>query len=756
MKRPLFLVCLCCVILSFLRLVWDAEMIERKSGTGSVSISHLFGEERLIFSGRIYKKDDNKFYLDSISIQEEAVISQQENPIKQMKVSENLICEWNRADCLNLGSFVKVKGRLWEFPEATNPGEFDSRKYYHTIQIGGKLTEVEILFVSEEYSVLKEVLYDLRIHWEKRLYQVFPQKEASIMSTMLLGDKQNLDKELEDLYKRNGIVHILSISGLHISMIGMCIYKLLRNRGVPIVCAAFLGAGIMGLYGLLTGMSISACRAIGMYLLHMLSKVCGRTYDMLIALGVMAAVMTMANPAYLQHAGFLLSFTSVLGIGVMYPALYREREEKKWQEWLTKTLLASLSITMTTLPVQLWFYYEIPTYSPVLNMIILPFMSIVLCLGLLVMLLPGVGILGTVDCVILAGYEGLCRLFNELPFHSFNPGKPKLWQIMLYYVLWLLLLYLAGSCKQRKKAAKRRGGWKLGLTFTLMLLVLLVKPGGKTKVTFLDVGQGDCICVQTSSGEVYLFDCGSTSRSKVGEYVLLPFLKYNGIRKIDAVFASHGDLDHTGGIAELLLCAREEGIVIEQLILPNIDRNDCYSQYQHLYRAVNSFGSKASPKLRYIEAGDAWICEGGYFCCLHPPRDYEEEGNAASECFYVELWNPDNKEDKLSMLLTGDVEELGELRLIEALKQNEIGEITLLKVAHHGSRYATSEEFLDVTNPGIAVISCGKNNSYGHPHEETLGRLTKRGTIIMTTSECGAVTVEMGKQIEIWRENMYK
>lgn len=753
MKRPLLLVCLCCVLISVLRLARGAEILEKSDGMGSVSVADLTGMGTIVFSGRIYQKDDEKFYLDSISIQKNAVSSQQKNPLKQIRLSENLICEWDRSESLKLGSIINVKGTLSEFQRATNPGEFDSKEYYHTLQIGGKLTDVEILFVSEEYSVLKELLYGLRNHWEERLYQVFPQKEASIMSTMLLGDKQNLDHELKDLYKRNGIIHILSISGLHITIIGMSIYNMLRRSGVPTVFAALLGGSIMILYGILTGMSISACRAIGMYLLRMLAQVCGRTYDMLIALGVMAAFMTIQNPQYLQHAGFLLSFLAVLGIGFMYPALYVEREEKKWQEWLRKSILSSLSITMTTLPIQLWFYYEVPIYSAILNIIILPFMSMVLCFGLIAMLLPGFGILGTVDCVILAGYERLCHIFDMLPFHSWNPGKPKLWQMLVYYGLWLLVLYVRHHSIKRKKTKRKGQGWKLGVLFVMMLLVLIVKPKEETKVTFLDVGQGDCICVQTSSGEVYLFDCGSTSRSNVGEYVLLPFLKYNGICKIDAVFVSHGDSDHAGGIVELCRMAEEENIVIKQLILPNIGRDDCYSQFEELYLAVSDMELKGFPQVRYIQSGDEWTCEGAYYQCLHPPKNYREESNASSECFYVELWNRNDKKNKLTLLLTGDVEKEGEFKLIEELKQYEIEDVTLLKVAHHGSRYATSEAFLDVVKPKVSVISCGKNNIYGHPHEETLERLSERGSVIMTTPECGAVTVEIGKKINVrgWR-----
>ena len=151
------------------------------------------------------------------------------------------------------------------------------------------------------------------------------------MSTMLLGDDAGLDREIKELYKRNGIVHILSISGLHITLIGMTLYRLLRRMGMPVWPAALAGSGILILYGIMTGLGVSALRAIAMYLIRMLGEVLGRTYDMLTALGVAGAVTLLFNPMYLCHAGFLLSYGAVLGMGVLKAdAVWgREKAENK-------------------------------------------------------------------------------------------------------------------------------------------------------------------------------------------------------------------------------------------------------------------------------------------------------------------------------------------------------------------------------------------------------------------------------------------
>lgn len=736
MRRPLFMVCLCLIVIACLRLLLDED--------ADMQLYKQFdsAEERLLLTGRVYKKEQDRFYLSSIIIHEKAAVLQQENPKQTIKLQDNLICEYEESERLKLGSDVTVLGDFALFSEATNPGEFDSRAYYASLKIAGRIKQTEIVTEGETYSKVAEVLYRLKQYWKKRLYQIFPPKEASVMCTMLLGENGETDRELKALYKRNGIVHILSISGLHITIVGISLYQLLRKIGVPTCAAAVIGGAILLLYGTLTGMSISAMRAIGMYLLKMLSHACGRTYDMLTALGIMGALMILQNPEYLRHAGFLLSFGAVLGIGVLYPALtggemkesrvFQRKYRGRFMSIIAalsnhavnvagQSLLSGVSVTLTTLPVMLWFYYEVPVYSMLLNLLILPFMGMVLCFGLFAMLLPGFGILGTVDCLVLTGYEWLCRLFEGLPFHSWNPGRPDAWQVVVYYAIWFVVVLWGSRGNKRKE---RGAGIYRNILRTVLLavavIILSVRISGTCKVTFLEVGQGDCICVQTASGENYLFDCGSSSRDEVGRYVLLPFLKYSGIRKLDGVFVSHDDLDHKSGVEELLRFAKQEGIAIERVYLPG-----------EIHAGVQIEGETSS------------------VLCLHPSKDFQGEDNASSQCFYVELWNDSGRERRLTLLLTGDVDGEGEEMLTDKLRHYGIGGSAVLKVAHHGSKYATSEQFLRQFKPQVSVISCGRYNSYGHPHPDTLTRLADAGSIVLTTPECGAVTLSLGEEIEV-------
>lgn len=768
-RRPLFVCSFCLVLLMAVRYA----CLSPSPGGGPPDGTDI------TLTGQICQKDETSFVIKVQEFQIDAAVLRQNNPSENRTdnlengdtlamADSRLLCEYEASQELILDSFVSLQGKFYAFSQATNPGEFDYARYYHTMGYGGRVKHVRLIGTDAQRPGIREWLYRLRCFWERRLYQIFPEREASVMAAMLLGDKAGVDADVKALYQKNGIIHILSISGLHITLIGMGLYKMLRRAGAPVWCAAAGGAVLLVLYGVMTGLGVSACRAIGMYLLRMLAQLLGRTYDMLTAIGVTAACMVCLHPAWLEHMGFLLSYGSVLGVGMLLPALAGKEDrppglkryiEGKWKRrlaglggrlWqgLRQSLLAGLSITFTTLPIQLWFAYEIPVYSVLLNVLVLPFMSVVMAAGLFAMLIPGMGFVGTVDVVILAGYEKLCTWFGGLPHPMWNPGRPEFWQVALYYLLWAAVCCL-GTAQGRKrgKRGQNNGGAKgSGRKFTKFTkfallcaaVMVLGLPGrGGDRVTFLDVGQGDCICVQLSSGEVYLFDCGSSSRKQIGRRVLIPFLKYNGIGRIDAVFVSHGDQDHMNGVIELLNLSGQEHIEVGGLVLPGIQKSLWEEEFGELLEAV-----KQTSPVSVIRAGVSWT--GGRqgedrFLCLHPSAEGDGAGgNEGSACFYIELREG---ERRISLLLTGDVEGEGERELLRELQKRGIRDITLLKAAHHGSRYSSKKDFLEQLSPDFAVISCGRDNRYGHPHPELLQRLRECGAQTLQTPRSGAVTL---------------
>lgn len=650
-----------------------------------------------------------------------------------------------------LGSRVAVQGKLELYAHATNPGEWDSADYYLITDVAGQLKQAQFLGSDHGKWPIREWLYWCRIRLEKRLYRALPQKEASILAKMLLGEKHGLDQEIKELYQDNGIAHVLAISGLHITLLGMGLYRLLRRCGCPIVPAAIAGGCMILLYGSMVGWGVSAVRAIGMYLIRMLGEIWSRQYDMLTAMGVLAAGMVCCNPRLVYHCGFLLSFGAVMGMGCLYPALQKslsdgviERAIRRERaagnrdscslrclillQGLTKSLQASLCITLATLPVQLYFFYQIPVYSTLLNLLVLPLMGVLLAGGLALMALPAVLPARWAVMGILSLYEGLCHMAENLPGALWITGRPRWWQIAGYYGVLSIAVRL---WKHGRSAVPQNGSRWVRRISPLCLTVAVILLTGRFDsgftLTMLDVGQGDCICVHTSQGQNYIFDAGSTSRSRVGEYVLIPYLKYRGIRTIDGIFLSHEDMDHVNAIRELL--EDSQGIRLRALYLPRLAE-----PLPELFEELEALAQEAGCQVIYISQGMGWRQGDFRLTCLWPEPGYAGGSNAGSACYLLE-------ERAFKVLLTGDVEGEGEGAMAAYLQKLGISAPDVLKVAHHGSRYSTSDAFLQAAVPQLALISAGRDNAYGHPHGETLQRLEKVGCMAMQTPESGAITV---------------
>ncbi len=695
-----------------------------------------------------------------------------------------------------LGSHVTVQGRMEFYQHATNPGEWDNANYNLINNVAGQLKEARLLGSDKRQWRIREALLRLRRVLKERLWRALPSREASVLAKMLLGEKYELDREIRELYQNNGIAHVLAISGLHITLLGMGLYGLLRRCGCPIVPSAIIGGCMILFYGGLVGWGISAVRAIGMYLIRMLGEIWGKRYDMLTAMGVLAAGMVCHNPRLVYHCGFLLSFGAVVGMGVIYPALLKlpvnsvlermirsagradkahlkrglKAGESKlywkykvllWFGGLIRGLLASLAVTLATMPIQLWFFYQIPVYGILLNIVVLPLMGLLLTGGLILMFFPAAYPARWVVMGILGLYEELCRLAEGLPGHLWITGCPRPWQIAAYYGILTAVVCMTkrtgkrpgleernaaradAVCESVKRrmihrefagagsiAAKAMGKWESGISLLLltMAVILLTACGDRGfSITMLDVGQGDCVCVRTARGLVYLFDGGSSSRSGVGEYVLIPYLKYQGIRTIDGIFLSHGDQDHINAVRELL--SDSKGIRLKVLYLPQSKE-----PLPESLEELRALAWKAGCKVEYLSQGKGWAQGDFRLTCLWPHSDYGGGGNAGSACYLLE-------EKDFRVLLTGDVEGEGERQLTAYLRTMSLSGLDVLKVAHHGSRYSTLDAFLQAVTPRLALISAGRDNSYGHPHEETLRRLENRGCRFLQTADGGAIIV---------------
>ncbi len=624
------------------------------------------------------------------------------------------------------GDVVAVTGKAEAFPLPDNPGEFNQRQYYRTTDVWFRIYGDSVRVVQKNSNPVYTVADRISEAVSMSYHKIADEKSASVFDAVVLGRKEQLDRGIKELFSACGIGHILAISGLHISLIGMGFYKLLRKMGAGYGLSMVIGTAFIIFYGIMSGGGISTTRALIMYITAVYANACGRTYDMLSGASLAAVMMLLDNPYVIYSGGFWLSYGAVIGIGVVGDGLTRAFSiESK----AARTVISGVSIQLVTVPVIMYCYYEVPVFAILLNLVVVPLMTVLMIsalsggiIGIFSLTLGKISIGSAV--FILRFYEWVCRENLRLPWAVWVCGQPKPWQLAAYYIL----LFSAVTLITRKNGKKA--------VFLLAPAVFSICIRLKSfQVDFLYVGQGDGIFIRASNQSTYLVDCGSSDKNGLYEYTLEPFLLYEGVAELDGIVVSHCDNDHISGIGELLCSGK---IKVRAVYMPYIANPD------EAYYALWQMAEKAGADVKYIYEGMK-ITEGQTeITCIHPSYNYRCEGRNGYSTTLVVQYND------FSMLLTGDIG--SEQEKIICDKVRKYAPFDVLKVAHHGSEESNTPEFLRAVSPLQAVISCGKNNSYGHPHEETIKRLEATGCNILRTDELGAVIFTVSPSGEVEKE----
>ncbi|MFI3212399.1 MAG: DNA internalization-related competence protein ComEC/Rec2 [Eubacteriales bacterium] len=731
-KRPLCLFCTLFLLVELLVTFLFRQMAIDYSPLEGEYVS-LLGtvEEKEVTT--VYNKETLQITLQNVAFYEisettEEIIEQNSN-IKQILCNIQISDSENIHQSVKIGSQILIEGKLANFTSATNPGQFDFKQYYENLGYAFTVNNAKIVWQSNAYSKGKEFLYACKIKIGTILDSYLTEEDSGVLQAMMLGDKNQLDEELEALYQRNGIAHILAISGLHISLLGMGLFQFLRRIGSSQKIAASVTIFVLWNYGLMTGMGISTFRAVVMFSIMVMGKAIGRTYDMITAMAVAAFVFLIENPFLLFNVSFQLSFMAIIGVGMFIPLL---KEVLSVKRKILEGVVASLGISLATLPIILYYFYEIPIYSVFLNLLILPLMSILLLsaifLCVVFFICEPLCFIGAYPITfILNIYKTICEIADQIPNGRSTIGEPEFWQIVFYYSIVVFL------CIVKEKIPGKIGIYWL----ILSLQIVTTKVDKGFMITILDVGQGDGIVIETDSGKICMMDGGSTTVTNVGEYRIIPYLKSEGIEEIEVIFISHMDADHYNGIVELMTLGKEENITIKTIVLAELEEWD--EAYTEMVNTANLY----QIPVKTMKAGDIYGVDEVVFTALHPYEgEVADSRNNASLVLSLEY-------ESFQALLTGDIEKEGEAYLLEGDVLEEMNllevEYDFLKVAHHGSATSTTQAFLDWSNPVFAAISCGQNNSYGHPNIDTLNRLEENEIPYFITMDCGAIHIEVGK-----------
>lgn len=616
------------------------------------------------------------------------------------------------------GDLIQVEGEILNFEPSRNPGAWNETLYMKTRKIDYKLYGDLMRTIPSSSSLIKKI-YQLRDKFSEIYDRLLPYKQASIIKAMIIGEKSGLDQEQKLIYQQAGISHILAISGLHISIIAMFLAGLFKIMKIPKLLSSLCVILFLWIYCVLTGFGISTVRAVIMITIVLLSKVLLRSYDVYTSLSLAAFLILLKQPLFLWDAGFQLSLTALLGLLIIAPIF---NKIFCLPQKIRIAIGASMGAGLATLPIVGYHFYYISMIGFLLNLIIVPLATIVVGFGFFagvvgLFWIQGARFIMGIVYYILNFYEYISKTFIQLPCTNIITGIPSVIQIILYYISLLIpILYI--NLKRKFNIDKKI--LLYSITICILLWGIVLMKNDLFEIVFLDVGQGDAIAIHTDSHKNIIIDGGEKDCNKV----VLPYFRYKGIKSLDAMILSHPDKDHITGLIGILDNMDVKNIYVT---VKDLEKDEDYQDF--IIKA-----NQLDIPCHLLKQGDKISFDDVVFYCLYPIDNKGE---------FSESWNKKSMTLKMvygkhSFLFTGDIEKEEETNII--YKNNTL-EVDFLKVPHHGSKTSSSQEFIDWCNPDYAVISCGKNNRYGHPHKEVLERYINSHVNVINTANSGAITV---------------
>jgi competence protein ComEC len=583
--------------------------------------------------------------------------------------------------------------------------------------------------------------------WRSRVARAIgtavPPPEGAVLRALVVGDEGGIDARLREAFTRAGVVHVLSISGLHVGLVAAAAFVLVRwllarsERLLVAVdvdrVAGALSLGPVAVYAALAGLGVATLRSAIMVGAAVMAALLGRRVDVLRTLALAALVLALGWPGTPLEIAFQLSFVSVAAIVCGTRRLAGNGERGGWRARLRAAALVSPAALAGTAPLTAWHFHQISLVGVVANPLTVPiFGSAVVVIGLLGAfvepLAPATAVaLFRVAGVVLRPGIWMVERLARPAWAAVDVPIPSLVELALVYAALGALLMLPGRPARVLLALALAGLLADAAWWTHERLA-----SHTLRLTFLDVGQGDAAVVELPGGSVIVVDAGGFPGGDfdTGAAVVSPFLLHRKILRIDALAMTHAHPDHSGGLPYVLDHHRPRefwwtGVPGEGV------------EWERLQRALATSGSR----VRVLDRGIDLPAFAGTAAVLHPAADAGPTSlNNSSLTLRFGL-------GPTAALLTGDIEAAAERRLLldpGALRA------AVLKVPHHGSRTSSTPAFVAAVAPRVAVVSVGADNRYRLPSAEVEPRYRAAGACVLRTDRCGAITIETdGRSLDV-------
>lgn len=672
------------------------------------------------------------------------------------------------------GDVLLVTGKLETPPQLD---DFDYKGYlaHQGIYSTMLYPETKTLEWGKGFKPL-EWVYSLRNRLSQTLAEVLPEPQASLGQGIILGIRGNIPSELKTDFSQSGTAHLLAISGLHLSivagiLISLGIWLFGRRRYLYI----WLALGTIWLYALITGMHAPVIRAAIMVSLFLTAELLGRQRSAITALAFAAAVMVGLSPQILWDASFQMSFLAMAGLIFAFPPLQaigrRAVKATLGEEGvvvsLANTVTDTFSVTLGAI-IAVWpavaYYFGIVSFvAPLANFFALPALPGIIITGALAgglgfIALPAAQVIGWLSWLFLSYLLLVVEGFANLPLSSIEVGSITTTVIWIYYPVLAIALWLNSNrqkladlmpkataglksvSKSVKPASRLPKKWVIPPLLVVAVLssfTAATMPDDNLHISFLNVGQGDAILIQTPGHQDILVDGGPSPQAiNLGLSQKMPFWD----RTIDLVVLTHPQADHITGLIEVLHRYR-----VKQVLYPDLDfKSDIYEEWLNLIKEKDIKATIAQAG-QQIDLG-----EGAVIKVVNPqlPPLTNTESDIDNNGIVLQI-----SMGEVSFLLTADIRLEAEFELIS---YRAVPQSTVLKVAHHGSDTSTTAQFLAVVSPQLAVISVSKDNPFGHPSDEVIGRLKERlgSENIYRTDEHGTIEfITDGERLWVKVEN---
>ncbi len=700
-KNKKIIVILICLIIS----IGYVSILENKYS----KISDMPIKEMVTITSDIQEKEYEKVCTAKI-------VKSNKKILINIKMSQNI-------PSIKYGDSLYIEGEFKQPEEARNYKGYNYKQYLKTKKIIGtvELEKVKILKSSNG-----SFIHNIQKYIRDTINGTLTDEEGNLLLAILLGDKDKLSEDIQESFKTSNLSHMLAVSGAHVSYIILGLTYVLQNsiigkKNGKIVCIIFLLA-----FMAITNFTPSVTRACIMAVLTLFSSIIYRKSDVYTNISVAALITLIFNPYSLLDLGFQLSYGGTIGIIIFIKRIQEKKSNSKVINYIKQMALVSIYANIIIIPIMMYHFNTVSFTFIISNIMASPILGIIVITGFLFIIAsitvkPLTRLIAIFIKPILSILIKISQICSKLPFSNILVVTPYMFNVISYYAI---ILY----CIKSKKNNKCKIIICLLIVLILINFIIYIFPQ-KLRIFFIDVGQGDSTLIITPDKKTVLIDGGGSDSFDVGEKVLLPYLLDRRILKIDYVLISHFDTDHCGGILTIMEKVKVKNIIISE----QAEHSENYERFKKLM---------IHKKIRLIEVkkGDK-IKIGRYseFKILFPTSRLLSE-NPLNNNSIVAQFNYNN----FKMLFTGDIEKLAEQQILKTEKAEIRADI--LKVAHHGSKTSSIPEFIKAVRPKIALIGVGKNNTFGHPNQQTIKNLENIKCRIYRTDLQGEIIIKIDQK----------